>query len=72
MSDELPLKNKKIQHWIQRCGKNMLDFKDSKSDMTVSERINFIRSQYHLLYSVRNVVDGKASLNGANVEEYKK
>jgi hypothetical protein len=72
MSDEIPLKNKKIQHWIQRCQKNISDFKKSQSNMPVNEKINFIRSQYHLLYSVRKVIDGKASLNGASIDMYDK
>ena len=70
--ENVPPKNKQLRYWIQKCISNMEYFKSSYTTLNEQEQVGCIRQQYHLLFLLSKVIDGKIKLQGTNTEQYRK
>lgn len=64
--------NKQIVFWLQKCHKNISNFRSVHHNMTPEDKVHYIREQYYLLYLLNKVLDGKAKLSGVNTDFFKK
>jgi hypothetical protein len=76
MSDNIlqldPLKERReqLRAWLERCKTNILHFKENHADMRSRERLNFIRSQYQLLYILTRVLNNKTRVEGVDIRKF--
>lgn len=59
-------KQKRITIWMRRCYENLFFFRNKSSELKGEERAEFIQHQYSLLFSINNVITGKARLVGGD------
>ena len=64
----IDMKKKQINSWINRCKKNLIEFKrDYNIDIDGNnnqDKIDFIRRQYYLLYMLNNFLTGSSKVEG--------
>lgn len=51
--------------WIDRCQENLTELRQSYPGMTPAQRLEAVRSQYHILSKIKDVCAGRAYFAGA-------
>lgn len=67
-----PLKDRRenLKEWLERCKENIVHLKENHTEMRPRERLNFIRSQYQLLYILTRVLNNKTRIEGVNIRQF--
>ena len=68
----MSIKEKQIQHWLNKCKYNMNYFKFNHNTLSHEEKKEFITDQYRLVSIINNVLIGRTKLVGVDTSKFKK
>jgi hypothetical protein len=60
------LKKEKILMWLNRLELNLINFKNNYNTLSIYDKLDFIKTQYYLLFTLSDVLENKTIIQGVD------